>query len=64
MDHKETKLVQEENEGSAVDFNSANRIRNKTLRRAQVHKDKRHKKKVCVVLCRLPRIVWVPPCLL
>jgi hypothetical protein len=47
MDHTETKLVQDEMEGSAVDFNSANRIRNKTLRRAQVRKDKRQKNKVC-----------------
>jgi hypothetical protein len=51
MDHAETKLVEDEVEGSAVDFNSANRIRNKTLRRAQVRKDRRQKNKVYVVIC-------------
>lgn len=46
MDYTETKLVQDEIEGSAVDFNCANRIRNKTLRRAQVRKDRRQKNKL------------------
>ncbi|PNF39768.1 putative ribosome production factor 1 [Cryptotermes secundus] len=46
MDHTETKFVQDEVEGGAVHLNSANRIRNKTLRRAQVRKDKRQKNKL------------------
>jgi uncharacterized protein YecT (DUF1311 family) len=46
MDHTETELVEDEKEGSAIDFDSANRIRNKTLRRAQVLKDRRQKSKV------------------
>jgi hypothetical protein len=64
MDHTETELVQDEMERSAVDFNSANRIRNKTLRRAQVRKDRRQKNKVCVVICASAAVMCMPPCLL
>lgn len=53
MDLSETELVQnEEKEENTIHLNSANRIRNKTLRRAQVLKTKRQITKVCVITSR------------
>jgi hypothetical protein len=49
MDVSEAELIRNEKEGNSVVLNSANQIKNKTLRRAQVLKDKRRKSKVCVV---------------
>ena len=55
MDGCEVEVVKDQAERSVVDFNTANRVKNKSLRRAQVVKDKRRKNKVCnqkVRLCR------------
>lgn len=49
MDSLEAELIHNEKEINLVDLKSANQIRNKTLRRAQVLKDKRQKSKVCVI---------------
>jgi hypothetical protein len=49
MDFQTAELVNSEKERNSLDLNSANQIRNKTLRRAQVLKDKRQKTKVCVI---------------
>jgi hypothetical protein len=47
MDGCEVEAVKDETEGNVSDFNTANRVKNKSLRRAQVVKDKRRKNKVC-----------------
>jgi hypothetical protein len=47
MDGFEVESVKDQTEGNAVDFNTAYRVKNKALRRAQVVKDKRRKNKVC-----------------
>jgi hypothetical protein len=56
MDATKTEMSQDEVEGSAIHFNSGNRIRNKALRRAQVLKDRRQKNKVCVVIGSCSRL--------
>jgi hypothetical protein len=48
MDFQAVELVNSEKERNSLDLNSVNQVRNKTLRRAQVLKDKRQKTKVCV----------------
>ena len=53
MDGCEVEVVKDQAEGSVVDFNTANRVKNKSLRRAQVVKDKRRKNKVCNQKVRL-----------
>jgi len=47
MDDCEVESVKDQAEGNVVDFNTAYRVKNKALRRAQVVKDKRRKNKVC-----------------
>jgi hypothetical protein len=47
MDRCEADSVKDQKEGDLVDFSSANRVKNKTLRRAQVLKDRCRKNKVC-----------------
>lgn len=47
MDVCEIESVKDQTEGNVVDFNTAYRVKNKALRRAQVVKDKRRKNKVC-----------------
>jgi hypothetical protein len=47
MDGFEEVSVKDQAEGNVLDFNTAYRVKNKALRRAQVVKDKRRKNKVC-----------------
>jgi hypothetical protein len=47
MDGCDVESVKDQAEGNVVDFNTAYRVKNKALRRAQVVKDKRRKNKVC-----------------
>jgi predicted glycosyltransferase involved in capsule biosynthesis len=49
MDVSEEELIQNEKERNSIYLNSANQIKNRTLRRAQVLKDKRRKSKVCMI---------------
>ena len=56
MDECEVESVKDQKEGNVVDFNTANRAKNKSVRRAQVLKDKHRKSKVCnqkVCVCQL-----------
>lgn len=46
MDECEVESVKDQKEGNVVDFNTANRAKNKSVRRAQVLKDKHRKSKL------------------
>jgi hypothetical protein len=59
MDSCEVESIKDQAEGNAVDFNTAYRVKNKALRRAQVVKDKRRKNKVCNQnACMLRHALW------
>jgi hypothetical protein len=59
MDGSEVESVKDQAEGNVVDFNTAYRVKNKALRRAQAVKDKRRKNKVCnQKACMRRRAYW------
>jgi hypothetical protein len=59
MDGCEVKSVKAQKEGNVVDLNTTNRVKNKSIRRAQVLTDKRRKNKVRnQKLCMCQHAYW------